>query len=370
MNIQFRTKRQFDAVLRKEGKTIIDYISGEQYRVFFRSMKHSDSTAMKLRLYYPKEVDIKRGTIFTIYNQQFLVVNQDSIESEIYCTSVAVRCTQKLLCSGVHLPFVVSDLKNVYPTGNSVMSIVGGAITLYSGDNDMLRSVSIDDSYVCCGGTYKVINTFYNDGLGYLYLSREAETQSYTLTYAGLTQLAFEEGGTYQLSYEPKMGKAIVSDATITYKLDSDSVATVDANGLLTMLTEGAVKITATWVEQNITCETDITIKRSGDTITCTLEATSNVVRVNTAGRVVTAKVMLNGGTDVSYEAEYEWSTSDWTGTLMQEDLTLTPKEICKCTVATYNEDVIDETFNLNVKVTYNGCTATASKDMVIEGMF
>ena len=102
-NISDVTKHQFDEALRKEGFFITDFYTNAQYRVFFRRMEHSDSTVTKMRIYYSQDTPIQRGSMLVFKGQTFVVINQDALESEVYFTSVLVRCNVPFVVDGVSI---------------------------------------------------------------------------------------------------------------------------------------------------------------------------------------------------------------------------------------------------------------------------
>ena len=235
-NIEKLNKRQFDLTMKREGQTITDFYTGEIIPVFFRTMKHSDSSNLKVRIYYDYNANIHRGTLFRYGGDIFLVVNQNGIESNVFYTSVAVRCSQNIPCDGETIPFVVSEIKNVMPIIGNITSRINGAISVYTGDTQAVRSIGIDDAFVIFGGTYKVVNTFYNDGLAYIFFARELTEETYSLGYEGLYQLDLADISTYQLDFRAYQGSATVPDAELTYESSDTAVATVSASGLLTLL--------------------------------------------------------------------------------------------------------------------------------------
>lgn len=84
MNIHSMTKRQFDAVIRKEGMSVSDYYdSTKTYTVFFRRNNRSNSPQGKLRMYYAQDTDINIGTVFVLKDATYLVISQDALESNI-----------------------------------------------------------------------------------------------------------------------------------------------------------------------------------------------------------------------------------------------------------------------------------------------
>src|SRR5699024_6293326 len=103
-------------------------------------------------------------------------------------------------------------------------------------------------------GRYSVQNHLYNDGIAYIYLSREADMPDvYALIYNGDTSVELE-AGTYQLSYTAAVNNIPVQNSTLSYVSSNTEVATVSDTGLLTLLSAGDTTITATWTEQEITC--------------------------------------------------------------------------------------------------------------------
>lgn len=95
-NIFNANRRQFNVTLKREGITVTDYYSNQEYKVFFRRNGKGTNSQGKLRFYYSQDTDIHIGTIFTLKGEQYLVISQDGIESDVYYTSFCVRCDTSL----------------------------------------------------------------------------------------------------------------------------------------------------------------------------------------------------------------------------------------------------------------------------------
>ena len=274
-NIKNYNQRQFNATMKREGITVNDYYdSNKTYDVFFRRNKRGTAPQGKLRLYYAQQTPISIGTIFTVKDVPYLVISQDGIESDIYYSSIAVKCdtsfnvyssTEKKL---VTVPCVVISDKYTLEH-NSTVSIVSGSVTVYTGDNPYAKDMKINNKYYNFSAYYKVGNTFYNNGLAYVYMTREAtpteSSSTYKLTYSGETSFDMADATTYQLSYTAiKNGVYVVP--TLTYASSDKTIATVDDTGLMTLLACGNVTITATWTDGSrvTTCNTAITVTNSG----------------------------------------------------------------------------------------------------------
>ena len=87
----------FKKTMQREKKIICDYYDTQKkYEVFFRRDNRSTSPQGKMRLYYENSQGIQIGTIYIYKNKNYLVVSQDAQESEVYYTSLAVRCDAEI----------------------------------------------------------------------------------------------------------------------------------------------------------------------------------------------------------------------------------------------------------------------------------
>lgn len=272
MNLQYKIDKQFYDTLRREGQSITDYFADVQYQVFFKSKKSDDISAEQVRIYYAKDCGIAVGTVFTYQSKQYIVINQDSAESNIFATSIATQATQKLLCGGKYIPFAVGELQDVNPDGTSTISTVDGSIAVYTGDNEYFRAVSVNNTYVAFGGTYKVINTFYNNNIGYLYLTRTANAPvDYSVRYDGLTDFSMD-APVQQLDFKACENNMEIPNVVLDYSSSDTTIATVDTKGIVTFLTAGIVDIAATWTEHSVSETATLTVTAADtQSMTCNI---------------------------------------------------------------------------------------------------
>ena len=334
-NIKNCNQRQFNAIMKREGITVSDYYnSTKTYDVFFRRNNRGTTPQGKLRFYYTQDTAISIGTIFILKGIPYLVISQDGIESDVYYTSMAIKCdtTFNVYSNTEHryvtVPCaVISDKYTL--TNNSMISMVSGSVTVYTGDNSYARDMSINNNYYNFGGYYKVGNTFYNNGLAYVYMTREAKSADrYTLSYNGVTSLDMKDATTYQLSYTAIKNDVHVDSPTLTYVSSDNTIATVDGNGLMTLLKEGTVDITATWTDgNNTTCETTIAITNSGvepePTVpSIEIYSASNSIYLDDS-RKLTVK-FYNGATEITDTAIADLTKNDfvWTCSIDGVDVT------------------------------------------------
>lgn len=268
MNIYNVNKRQFEATMKKEKVTVRDYYDNDKsYDVFFRRNNRSNTPQGKVRFYYAQDTEINVGTVFVMKGTTYLVISRDADESDIYYTSLAVKCDTSFTVYSnaqkryVIVPFVATSDKYTI-SHNSTISIISGSVVVYTGLNAYVREMKINDLHYNFGGYYKIGNYFYNDNIAYIYLEREADRQdTYSLIYDGATSLELSDD-TYQLSYTALKNGIAVQNPSIVYLTDHEDVGVVSDSGLLTLLSDGIVTVTAVWTDgEEVSCSTSITVK-------------------------------------------------------------------------------------------------------------
>ena len=359
-NIKNCNQRQFNATMKRECITVSDYYdSTKTYDVFFRRNKRGSNPNGKVRIYFSQDTPIGIGTVFVLKDTSYVVTSRDNDESDIFYTSIAVKCdtTFNVYSNTEHryvtIPYaVIADEYTL--TNNDVISIASGSVTVYTGDNSYARDMSIGETYYNFGGYYKVGNVFYNNGLAYVYMTREAKPieDRYTLSYNGVTSLDMKDTTTYQLSYTAIKNDVVVNNPALTYVSSDNTIATVDSNGLMTLLKEGNVTITAKWTDgNNTTCETTIAITNSG----VVPEPTPSIGTVTISGRTTlklgvprTYKAIYTDadGNDVSSNYTSVWTITDATFDTSKLTQTVNGNQI---TLSFDDENIIGETFTLNV---------------------
>lgn len=366
MNIENINQRQFDNTMLKEGLVVGDYFdTSKTYRVFFRRNNRGTTPQGKLRLFYAQDSGVSIGTIFVLKGENYIVTSQDSEESNIYYTSLAMRCsaTFNVGYNGKYykIPFVVaSDRYGV--TENNTISIINGSVIVYTSLNDIVKGMS--GKYKNFGGTYEVKNHFYNNGLAYIYMSRVADSPDvYLLEYTGIATLDINDGS-YQLSYAAKKNGEVINNPILTYTSSDETIATVDAAGLLTLVENGNVSITAMWADGKVSCSTTITI--SGE-IPSPVGGTSSIIGGTTirCGRLKSWAVTFNDSSGNAVEGV----TPAWTITncTFESSITKTVTDN-KISLKIMDERFIDETFTLNVIDTDGNYTASSLDITVVSG--
>ena len=375
-NVFGHTKRQFDMTMNREKISVADYYNPDvKYDVFFRRNNRSTTPQGKVRFFYAQSTPITIGTIFVLNGENYIVTSQDGIESDIYFTSIAVKCDTTFVVHSdkenkyIDVPMsVVSDKWTV--SHGSVFSMVNGSVAMFTQDCSVAREIAVNNKYYAFGGYYSVGNTFYNNGLAYFYLERQAMPEdNYVTTYTGLTSFDLKETTTYQLTYVVTNNGNVVDNPSITYSSSDETVATVDENGLMTLLKEGTVNITAN------SCVTTMTITNTGSKVDYSISVSASTDTIKVAGSYKTLSCLFTdlSGDDITETTIIDMSANDFTWTCFVEGTEFTTDSMVvwyKGTAAnTKRIKLTSDAMNylghtMTIKCTVNG--VTASKDLEI----
>lgn len=375
-NIFGRTQKQFDMTMNREKIGVVDFYNSDiKYDVFFRRNQRSTTPQGKVRFFYAQSTPIHIGTIFVLNGENYVVTSQDGIESDIYFTSIAVKSdmTYKVKTDKgtASIPFVVVSDK--WTVAHGTITQLNGAVALYTGYNSAVDNIKVNDSFKGFGNYYKVGNTFKNNNLFYLYLEQtQTPIDNYKIEYTGVSSFDMKKNNTYQLTYSVTNNDSVIVNPTITYQSSANDVATVDENGLMTMLKEGSVDITAT--AYGASCTTTMTIANtSAPAYTLSLTTSSYTIKVNGTYKTMTCRFADKDGQDITDSLVTELSANDftWTCAVGSTDLTNNSAVVWAngSAVNTKKLKLTDGAYDylgqiLTVKVTVNG--VTASKDLEI----
>ncbi len=374
MNIYNVNKRQFEATMKREKISVMDYYdNNKNYDVFFRRNNRSNTPQGKVRFYFAQDTEINVGTVFVMKGTTYLVISRDADESDIYYTSLAVKCDTSFTVYSntekryVVIPFVATSDKYTI-SHNSTISMISGSVVIYTGLNEYVKEMKISDLYYNFGGYYRLGNYFYNNNIAYLYLEREVgRPDTYSLVYDGLTSLDLSTG-TYQLTYTAIKNGNIINNPIISYAVSDNTIAAVSDTGLLTMIAAGNVTVTATWTDgDNTTCTTTITIVDTSDPNP----------PVSTGTTVISGNTNLKNGYSRTYTATFYDSSENivdgiaavWsvTGCTFANEITQIVMDGNKIQLKVDNEDLIGETFTLNASDTDGNFTTASITVRIVE---
>lgn len=265
MNITKATARQFEKIIEKQGKVVIDVMTGEEHKVLF-SKAGATNMQDKIKISYAEDCPFRKGTLISYKGKYYLLINQDNISSDVYLTSVAIKCNDVWNVNGNIIPVVCGNLGSYNPKAGTVYtngkSTIGN-ITIYTSSDTKVTEIVPGDINYCCDDFYHIVNKFSIDGLTYLYMQRETLTGTDTLQYVdGIYN--FNVGEEFQLHIARVMKDAdnkvigrYLQESKYTYTSSNEAVATVTENGVLTINGMGAATITV--ATDDLTLDINIT---------------------------------------------------------------------------------------------------------------
>lgn len=334
MNITKVTARQFEKIVERQGKTIIDFATGKEYKVLF-SKAGATNMQDKVKISYAEECPLAKGSIIQFKNNYYILVNQDNIESDVYCSSTAMKCNDVWEINGYKIPVVCGNLSSYNPKAGTVYtngkSTVGN-ITIYTSSDTMVTEIVPGDINFCCDDFYHIVNKFSIDGLTYLYMQRETLTGTDTLQYVDEVY-NFDIGQEFQLHIarvmkdsENKIIGRYLQESVYTYVSSNEAVATVTQDGLLNVVGKGAATITV--ATDDLTLDINISsVSFPYVQMKCDVtDPTTGTVAYNTGkilmfgydadGSVEITPTLHTSMTETSNTAIKNWEIYDNTGTL------------------------------------------------------
>lgn len=364
--------RKFEQQLQRESTVIVDFFDNSKTcKMLFRRSNRGTNPQGKLHCYFKQTEPFGIGSVIVMKGQPYVIVSdKDFDESNAVYSAIAKKTNVTI--NGI--PFVV-DTSTYGETQGSIFTQVDGDVIIYTGYNTITSKIKVNDYINAFGNGYKVSNRFVKENILYVHIKQTTVVpDNYDIVYNGVVSFDINESTTYQLSYTVTNNGNVVNNPTITYSSSDETVATVDSNGLMTMLKEGTVNITATAYDASVT--TAMTIAdTSTPSVDYSLSITSSTDTIKVGGsyKTLTCHFTDKDGQDITDTVIANMTTADfvWTCFIDGTEFTNNPMVDWHDGVSTNSKRVklaydaqsyLGHT--LTVKVTVNG--VTASKDLEI----
>ena len=306
--------RKFEQQLQRESTTVSDYFNDTiTCEMLFRRTNRGTNPQGKLHCYFKQTEPFGIGSIIVMKGQPYVIISdKDFDESNAVYSAIAQKTN--VIINGI--PFVV-DTATYGEAQGSIFTQVDGDVIIYTGFNTTANKIKVNDYINSFGNAYQVSNKFVKENIIYIHLKQTTTTPDhYEIVYNGVSSFDINDGTTYQLSYTVTNNGNPVYKPTITYSSSDETVATVDSNGLMTMLKKGTVDITATAYSASVT--TTMTIADSSTpSVDYTMEivASSYSIRVGGSYKSLTVKYYNREGTEITSDVivnktreDYAWS--------------------------------------------------------------
>lgn len=306
--------RKFEEQLQRESTTVSDFFDNTKTcEMLFRRTNRGTNPQGKLHCYFKQTEPLGIGSVIVMKGQPYVIISdKDFDESNAVYSAIA----QKTNVTINGIPFVV-DTATYGESQGTIFTQVDGDVIIYTGFNTIADKIKVNDNITAFGNSYQVSNRFVKENIIYIHLKQTTVVPDhYEITYNGVASFDINDGTTYQLSYTVTNNGNPVYKPTITYSSSDETVATVDSNGLMTMLKKGTVDITATAYSASVT--TTMTIADSSTpSVDYTMEivASSYSIRVGGSYKSLTVKYYNREGTEITSDVianktreDYAWS--------------------------------------------------------------
>ena len=301
--------RKFEQQLQRESTVVSDFFNDTTTcKMLFRRSNRGTNPQGKLHCYFKQTEPFGIGSVIVMKGQPYVIVSdKDADESNAFYSAIAQKTN--VIINGI--PYVV-DTATYGETQGSIFTQVDGDVIIYTGFNTITSKIKVNDHINAFGNSYDVINKFVKENIIYIHLKQTtAMPDHYDIIYNGVSSFDIKDSTTYQLSYTVTNNGSVVENPTITYSSSDETVATVDSNGLMTMLKEGTVDITATCNTASVT--TTMTIANSSaPTYTMVIYSSADTIKIGGSYRGLEVKYYNSEGTDVTADVIVNKTKSDY----------------------------------------------------------
>ena len=362
--------RKFEQQLQRESTTVSDYFNDTTTcKMLFRRTNRGTNPQGKLHCYFKQTEPLGIGSVIVMKGQPYVIISdKDFDESNAVYSAIAKKTNVTI--NGV--PFVV-DTATYGESQGTIFTQVDGDIIIYTGFNTITDKIKVNNRINAFGNSYQVSNRFVKENILYIHLKQTTTMpDNYDIVYNGVTSFDINDGTTYQLSYTVTNNGSVVENPTITYSSSDETIATVDSNGLMTMLKEGSVDITATAYGDS--CITTMTIANtSAPTYALSITSSTDTITLGRSYKTMTCRFADKDGQDITATVITNMTTADFVWTCFVDDVDLTNDSFVTWREGTeVNQKKIKLAENnsyigkiITIKCTVNGVTASKDLEML-----
>ena len=362
--------RKFEQQLQRESTTVSDYFNDTTTcEMLFRRTNRGTNPQGKLHCYFKQTEPIGIGSVIVMKGQPYVIISdKDFDESNAVYSAIAKK--SNVIINGI--PFVV-DTATYGESQGTIFTQVDGDIIIYTGFNTITDKIKVNNRINAFGNSYQVSNRFVKENILYIHLKQTTTMpDNYDIVYNGVTSFDIKESTTYQLSYTVTNNDIVVENPTITYSSSDETIATVDSNGLMTMLKEGTVDITAT--AYGTSCTTTMTIANtSAPTYTISITSSTDTITLGRSYKTLTCRFADKDGQDITETVITSMTTADFVWTCFVDGVDLTNDSFVTWREgAEVNQKKIKLAENnsyigkmITIKCTVNGVTASKDLEMM-----
>ena len=314
--------RKFEQQLQRESTTVSDFFNDTTTcKMLFRRTNRGTNPQGKLHCYFKQTEPIGIGSVIVMKGQPYVIISdKDFDESNAVYSAIAQKTNVTI--NGV--PFVV-DTATYGEAQGTIFTQVDGDVIIYTGFNTITSKIKVNDYIKAFGNVYQVSNKFVKENILYVHIKQTTSMpDNFKIVYNGVTSFDLKDSTTYQLSYSVTNNGIVIENPTIHYSSSDETIATVDSNGLMTMLKEGSVDITARYSDASVT--TTMTIADSTPSVDYRMEiyASDDTIKIGGSYRGLEIKYYNSEGTDITADIIANKTKSDYVWSAWCEGVDLT----------------------------------------------
>ena len=283
---------QFFDYLQREGTTVKDYWTGEEYRCFFRRNKDTNQTNDNISIYYEVGNGLHPGSIITHYGKRYLILNEESIENLVYHRSdgingdIMLTTYDKDTMQEISVPCFAYDLTGTTPDKADMMSVIAGNVELMSGDNEFSRMLKVNQEFNEMGNWYQVVSVNFKTGICRVEASiiqGPSNPMKYSLQIDAEAVYTFED--VVALTAVAALDDNPIVNPTLSWSSSDPTVISITEDGVATCTGTGTCAIMCYWKEHDVTDTVQIEVFAAPEPVyTCEINGSETIYlgRTNT----------------------------------------------------------------------------------------
>jgi len=247
--MQDTLKNVFDETMQREAITATAFSSGLTFPCFFRRLSDGLNQRSTMTMFYAFGSPIHAGSIVEINGKDYICLNCETVENSVYKKSAVVECNGTISTENTNvmdLPFYGAGAESAFPSGNNMISIIDGKAELITEDCSESRKLEINDKFSAWGRTWLIKNIFVINGIVTVNVEVTADSEivyEHGITFNDINTSGYSIGDTIRLgAYATLNGQN--TDAPLTYTSSNIEVATVDSNGIISIVGAGSFFVT------------------------------------------------------------------------------------------------------------------------------
>ncbi|NBH79414.1 hypothetical protein D3Z52_14810 [Clostridiaceae bacterium] len=285
-------RSQFYTYLAREGTTVKDYWTGEEYQCFFRRNKDTNQTNDNISIYYEVGNGLHPGAIITHYDKRYLILNEESVENRIYHRSdginsdIMLTTYDKETMQEISIPVFAYDATGVIPDKSDIMSVIAGNVELMTGDNEISRRLKVNQEFYEMGNWYTIVSVNFKTGICRIEASviqGPSKPMEYTLKISSEPTYIF--GDETRMTAAATLDGSPIVNPTLLWSSSDPTVISITEDGVAICTGTGTCAIMCYWKEHDITDTVQVEVLAAPEPVyTCEISGAGTIYlgRTNT----------------------------------------------------------------------------------------